>query len=599
MSARSEDLWEALCQFVSEIRPTGGSLNWDALLRRFRRRFVFRARPDVEPDWELLRRRTTAALETVRDTLGEGLHLERAEAWATLDEASNSAVFILTGPSGAGKTALAKRWLREGSGADVWLAASDLEEGLEALRARIGLRLGLEEVLRLGAGDARVVIDGLDRVFESSPFEAAARLAQQAEASDGRLRLLVTGQEMALSRVTQALAQHSSPTPSIVAIGNLDDADVAAVVRKHAGLTRVVVGGQLIGVLRRPKLLDAVLRAGPVGGEVLAGLADETDVARLWWERFVQTGREASVRAELAYRLAVEQADRLAPATPAGEIGAADAAAVDELRSDGVLDPMLERYAFAHDLFGDWTRLQRLRALADEALAWLQGKDQLPSWHRAVRLFALSRLREGGVARWSEDREAFDASGQQLLADLFLDAPLFAHDTRQVLEELWPALVDDKGELLRRLLRRFLYVATYPDPRGQVILHDAPELLTHWSASTRLPIWALWLPVVELLVAHRDQSLELALKQTAEIVDLWLRTSEPGWPLRRDAAEFGLGIGRFVVERLTDGWFLGDEFEQRLYRACLAAGSELPEEVVAFFANALDEEGLDNEEAGV
>ncbi len=157
MSARGRELWEALCQLVSEVRPVGGSLDWDSLLQRFRGRFVFRARPDAEPDWELLDRHTASALETVRDTLGEeGLRLERADAWAALEAADDAALILLTGPSGAGKSALGKRWLAEGGGAGVWLSASDLEAGLDGLRARLGLRLGLPEALRLAPRDTRV-----------------------------------------------------------------------------------------------------------------------------------------------------------------------------------------------------------------------------------------------------------------------------------------------------------------------------------------------------------------------------------------------------------------------------------------------------------
>jgi hypothetical protein len=135
--------------------------------------------------------------------------------------------------------------------------------------------LDLSQALRLAAGPARVVIDGLDGIYESPPTQAASLIAQQAAVSEGRLRVLITSQQMELARVTRSLAEHSSPPPEIVAIDNLDDADVARVVSAHADLTRVVVGGQLLGVRRRPKLPGAVLRVGPLGGELLATLADE------------------------------------------------------------------------------------------------------------------------------------------------------------------------------------------------------------------------------------------------------------------------------------------------------------------------------------
>ena len=596
-SMRAEELWEALRTHVSELRPAGGSLTWDSLLRHLRGRFIFRTRPDAASDWELLAGHTDAALRTVRDEVGDGLHLERNEAWEALAGAGEAPAVILTGPSGAGKTALAKRWLVDSDAALLWLGAAELADGLDGLRVRVGLRLDLLDVLRLAAGDVRIAIDGLDRAYDSAPAQVASLIASEAAESGGRLRVLIPCQEMELARLTRALAERSSPALEIVAMGNLDDEDVARVVRARPDLTRVVVAGQLVGVLRRPKLLDAVLRAGPVQSELLTQLQDETDVAALWWGHFVQSGEGASARAELALRLAEIQADQLAAGTAAGEIGAADAAYADALRRDGVLEPTLEQYAFSHDLFGDWTRLQRLRGLGDDALEWLEAKDQLPPWHRAIRLFGLARLRAGGIDRWAEDRAAFDTREQPLLADLFLDAVVFAHDARSLLEQLWPTLTAGDGVLLRRLLRRFLHVATYPDPRGQLAFGDAPELLAHWSARSRVPLWAPWLPVIETLAAHREQALELASKYVAAVADLWLRTSPAGWPLRRDAAELGLACGRFVIEHTTEGWHFDEELEKDLYRAALAAGAELPNELIDLLGTALNVNDETDEEA--
>ena len=68
------------------------------------------------------------------------------------------------------------------------------------------------------------------------------------------------------------------------------------------------------------------------------------------------------------------------------------------------------------------------------------------------------------------------------LADLFLDAPLFSHNALTVMTGLWPVLIEGDAVLLRRLLNRFLHVATYPDPRGQLLFDAAPELFAHFSA---------------------------------------------------------------------------------------------------------------------
>ena len=489
-------LWEALCALVSAIRPHGGVLGWGLIAARLGSRFAFRLRPDVAPDWQLLAQHTATALAGVRDVLANGIALPRTEAWTTLQSASDSAaVTFLFGPSGSGKTALAKRWLTDGDRHALWLSSSDLDEGLSGLRARLAVRRGLETVLSLAPDPVRVVIDGLDRSYRPAHFAAAAALARLADQSGGRIQLLITAQQMELARLSRQLAEINGPRATSVAIGDLDDADVGTVLREQPQLARVAVGGQLQSVLRRPKLLDLVLRAIGSSAETVVGITDEAAVAALWWEHFVLGAAGAAARQELLLAIAEQQADRMLPWTPAGELSPADVERADALRQDGVLDEDRSRYAFAHDLFADWALLQRLRALGSYALEELGSKAELPTWHRAIRLLALTTLRERGVDAWSSQRAALDAGDHRLLADLFLDAALFADDAAPLLRTLWPQLIADQGDLLRRLLRRFLYVATVTDPRGAVIFGDSAELAAHWAVQARLPLWPLWLPM--------------------------------------------------------------------------------------------------------
>jgi hypothetical protein len=592
-SAQQDGLWEALGALVSELRPQGGALGWTLLGSRLGSRFVFRLRPDVAPDWELLTEHTVQALNGVRDQLGDGLALPRASAWAALELDSAAApVALLFGASGCGKTALAKRWVTDGDGSCLWLSSSDLDDGLSGLRARLGLRLGVSKVLGLAPRPVRVVIDGLDRSYRPEHFAAAAAIARDAGQSDGHLQVLITAQQMELARVSRRLAEANAPAAKTVSMGDLDDADVAAVLLEQPQLARVALGGQLQTVLRRPKLLDLVLRAGVGSAESLEQITDEAAVAALWWQHFVLGSAGASARQELVLKLAERQADRLLPWTPAGELSPADVDSADSLRQDGVLDEDRARYAFAHDLFADWTLLQRLSSLGPGALAQLGPKAELPSWHRAIRLLALSTLRDQGIQAWSTQRAALDAEGHRLIADLFLDAALFADDAEEILRALWPQLIADEGDLLRRLLRRFLYVATVPDPRGAAIFSDSPELAAHWAAQARLPLWPLWLPVLGVLHEHRDAALEGALAQVASAADLWLRHSGPDWPLRAQAADLALAVGRLLIDKSTSGWVFDDELEARLWRSALAAGSVDPAALLSLVAPPLGSSGI-------
>jgi hypothetical protein len=587
----ADDLWKALCDLVTELAPSGGVLDAAMIGARLGSRFAIRNRPDLEPDWELLVRHTQESLATVRDQIGTDLRLPRREAWAALSAAEDETkMVLLTGPSGCGKSALARRWLEDGPRAALWLSALDLSDGPAGFARKLSLQRSLAELLALSAEPTRIVIDGLDRSHDPEPFASAARLAQLAAESEGRIALLITAQEMEMPRVSERLRVANAPASRLAVIADLDDEDVRLAQAAEPRLAEISAAGQLHALFRRPKLVDLFLSARRSG---LEAPRDEAGLARLWWQSIVSSGPESASRQALVLRLASKQADDMVAATMSDELPPADVVSVDDLRRDGVLAPGGARYEFAHDLFADWALLHRLEALEDQAITELGAKVELPTWHRTIRLFALSVLREQGLEAWSARREELERQDQWLLAELFLDAALFAHDSAAVVRSLWPTLVADKGVLLRRLLRRLRFSASVPDPLGGLIFAGAPEMETYWAIQRRMPLWPIWIPFLEVLHEERRVALELADAEVAPVVETWLRFAGPDARGSDLAAEIALDCGRFVREQSEAGTHFEDKLEKVLWSAALSAGSVDPAAVVEMFIAALssDEEG--------
>lgn len=572
-AGRAVDLWTALLQVVADLRPKGGAVTWQLVADRLGGQFAFQLRPDVAPDWSLLTAHTTNMTARVRDRLGDDVILVREDVTAVL--ANAGAVNVLSGPSGCGKTVAAKRWLTaSGTHRAVWLSAAGLEAGVGA---RLGLTRRLEEVLTLAPGEVRVVVDGLDRVYTDEPFAATAALARLAAATGDRIRLLITSQQSEFPRVSERLVQANGPQAAPLVMGDLSDADINLVLRGHPDLAAVVVAGGLRGVLRRPKVLDLVLR---MPGATVAAIRDEPSIAGLWWQRLAGGGPNGATRQTLLRRIAVEQADRLRAHTLLDDLPVDSVGLVDQLRVDGILSEVDGRVSFAHDLFDDWTLLHHLRS-RDDVIGVIAEKSALPSWHRAIRLHAAGVLREHGVDRWEADRSALDAADQPLVADLYLDAVFYAHDADRLLGELWSRLAADSA-LLARLLRRFRFSATVPDSGWITVFADMPDVAVYAAAQSRLPVWPLWLPVLRVLAAEHETAVASAAPEVAAIADLWLRHAPDTWPARDQAAVIGLAVGRHIVAHIDGGGFFDDTVEPALWRCVIAAGAVEPDAVASF-----------------
>ena len=151
-----------------------------------------------------------------------------------------------------------------------------------------------------------------------------------------------------------------------------------------------------------------------------------------------------------------------------------------------------------------------------------------------------------------------------LLRDLFLDALFQATNATELLNRTWDSLTAGNGALLNRLLDRFLFVASLPDPRLEALSSDQ-EAATRLEHLLRIPFWPYWGPLLTVLHARRSDVVRLAPYTAAKICALWLRTTpdEVGpdlpMPWRTEAAELALEIAREIQARNAEGhYYAGD-----------------------------------------
>ena len=253
---------------------------------------------------------------------------------------------------------------------------------------------------------------------------------------------------------------------------------------------------------------------------------------------------------------------------------------LDDLERDGLLVQWQGRIRFAHELYGDWIRLQILISHEADLPAYLESRLDSPVWHRAIRLYAL-RLIDNDLQKWLAELQRL-APKPDLIRDHFLESPLYSADPEGALERIWDVLVGDDGVSLRRFLARFLHAATMADPRVSASIEDEdPALAVHVRAAFPIPYWPLWIPVLRVLSQHRDEAIEVAGTRLLRVVDLWLRQMPVEFPGagRVEAARIAVASATRMIERLEGYWWQESEFRRLAWRALLGSVNELPDEV--------------------
>lgn len=595
--ANAQALWSILRELASELRPQAGSITLFDLVGRLRARVALADYPDHCGDWATLDARSAREAGLVRASVADRIHLPRDEHVAgVIRSIAVDPQVALLGASGVGKSALAKAAFEQRASSGertLWLDASSIDRAADfgAFEASLRLQHPLAELLaREASPEPVVILDGLDRLYADVSFRSVAALLRAACGGPQatKWRVLAVCQSQEWPRVLEGLQRAGA------SIGRWRTHEVKAVrpedlqpVRDTVpALARLLLQPQVGSLLTNLKLLDLVVRRLDAGTTINAsGWVGESSVAEWFWEAEINRGSDRLARGQFARNLAQSQADQLVVSVSVDALDASSLPAAQSLTTDQLIMQVPgDRISFAHDLYGDWSRLRVLLNHRADLADFLQGRYESPLWHRAIRLLGIHLLeRENGVAEWKRLLSSFDKGNLTLVRDLLLEAPAFAMNAGPLLESVLPDLLIGDGILLQRLLTRFLAFATVPNEQMQEIAHAVGMDANAARASFRRPHWPYWLDVLAFLHAHRSDVVRTAACETAQIVEMWLEFVPPGSIRRREAAELAVMLGQRAIDS-RDDWRSRDEHSerQRFYKCALLAAPERPDQVAHF-----------------
>jgi hypothetical protein len=587
------DLWRRLIGVAFEKRQAGGSLDLRGLLIELRNAFDLRDHPDFRADWTALDRVSQQAMERIQTSVADAGQLPRTdECSAIRSRLAAAGTCFLVGESGSGKSALAKQIASTDYPRVVWLTPSGLDHEGEIERDRaLGLTHPLAQVLRLAPERSLLVFDGIETYGDRALRGAAKLIKEFAGPGAPHVDVVLTAQFAAAERKMRQLVLLgvSRDALQFTQVNRPTEHDVRDLLARFPNLRWVALRPELRSILTNLKILDWVARrlANHSEAEIqldggLTGLIDQL------WEDWTEGAHENLARSHVLMNIAAAEGDSWSRGVPRTQIGYAEQAVLPVLVQADLVRLHEERVSFTHDLLGDWARLRIF--VAEDPIRSPASKERVtsPRWQQAVRLFG-QRLLEHSPAdqeRWRQavTQVADDASADALMRDLFLDAVFLAPNAAELLSQAWDALTANKGRLLNRLLHRFLFVATLPDP-NYVALAEGIEDAERFDHVFRIPFIPYWGALLAVLYGHRDDIARLAPHNGARICALWLRTTPPdlgqgrATPWRRQAAEIAVGIAKEIHSQNVEHGAYGGSGDRVIYDALLYAAQDIPGEV--------------------
>lgn len=578
---QAADLWRQLLDIAARNRESGGTLDLPSLYRSLRGKFDLRAHPDFDRDWAALLRMTEGELGHVHTDIAERVSLLRSQPVSDSQAALLTAqVLALVGDSGCGKSAMAKR-LTSTFDRVVWLSARILDEpSLVIVERKLALDHPIGQLISVSPHRrALLVLDGVEGFSEQAIRNGLALLNQALHSPADSWRVVLTCQtdaweNMCMGVVKAAIGAHST---TVQLLSPVESEDVRAVLAAIPAARSLILRQEVEESLRNLQLLECVMYAVIQDPSVdTLGWVGVTDVIQWTWDHWTGSGTDRLARSAVLVKTAVEDTDPSPVGLSILDLSDGEREAIPALTMMRVLAVRGMRVYIAHEIVGDWVRLMVLQSDAND----LFSRVGSVRWHPAIRLYGQWIAEHAhSSARWRELVGPGDASDRRAgaLSDLMLESLAFAANSRELLEEFWPSLVQNNGHLLRRFLERFLHCSSSPNTAMMRLANDE-ETSFRLATVDRIPKARYWPAVLQVLSRHRTDCISLAPSAAARVCGLWLKTAPTPWPSRRPAADLAVALARLVQANSEERY---DEVElaKEAYEAAMHAAPDCPDEV--------------------
>ena len=576
-------LWQRLLKIASDLRVDGGTLKIEGLIGKLRGDFALREHPHYAGAWELLNQHSHGNCAAVHARIGVSTHISfDGLASNLIGQCKADSAAVILGESGVGKSSLLKEYVLSTSRDRnlIWLTDDQLDAPNQTVLARqLGLAFELPILVQNSTRPVLLVLDAID-LF---PTRALQRLNEIVGAlltsGSPTFQVMMTAQPLRWSDMKREVQSWALQGVTESPFAGPDFAQISSALASNA---------QIVPLFHRPELRKVVMNLATLDQIVKfastpRALADrqwigETEVIDWVWESWTGHDQRRHQRGALLRELGELDAE-VGSSIPISRVPRDFLVPLDDPRITALSRADSRVVRFRHELVADWARYAVLKAAGQPVLESIRGFIHNPRWMRAIRLYAQSLLEEaGGLSAWDEVFASFELkeSGDQVAADVVSDSLIFATNSKELLERVWPALIKDKGRRLKRLIKRMLLIATVPLKVNEL----GEEYSDAAAVVMRFPIPIYWDGFLEVLAEHSDDVLTHSLGEAGELCAFYLRMMPIGWGKRHLVGRLAIKLAEEVKEDLEDRPFSHGDGQRMVMEAFLRAGSEYPDEVV-------------------